>query len=200
MRHQFQWSHQLESNLLVFQFHDGVRWHILDDELLEAFLAPFLGVEKFLGGEPRRFFDGNLGGRIRRVVSGSRAWRYRERSCCWRAGELVEACIVKDDVGMSSGASTQSGGDGLGCGDQAFAELDVISVVYDSFLMGVVSSLAMIVLYAAERVTVALVDIVVVPTLLILVVFASNLIDSLLNSGKGLYNDKVNQLMSFIYW
>jgi hypothetical protein len=56
------------------------------------------------------------------------------------------------------------------------------------------------VLYAAERVTVALVDIVVVPTLLILVVFASNLIDSLLNSGKGLYNDKVNQLMSFIYW
>lgn len=58
----------------------------------------------------------------------------------------------------------------------------------------------MIVLYAAERVTVALVDIVVVPTLLILVVFASNLIDSLLNSGKGLYNDKVNQLMSFIYW
>jgi len=66
--------------------------------------------------------------------------------------------------------------------------------------MGVVSSLAMIVLYAAERVTVALVDIVVVPTLLILVVFASNLIDSLLNSGKRLYNDKVNQLMSFIYW
>lgn len=58
----------------------------------------------------------------------------------------------------------------------------------------------MIVLYAAERVTVALVDIVVVPTLLILVVFASNLIDSLLNSGKRLYNDKVNQLMSFIYW
>ena len=73
-------------------------------------------------------------------------------------------------------------------------------MVYDSFVIGVVSSLAMIVLYAAERVTVALVDIVVVPTLLILVVFASNLIDSLLNSGKGLYNDKVNQLMSFIYW
>ena len=24
--------------------------------------------------------------------------------------------------------------------------------------------------------------------------------DSLLNSGKRLYNDKVNQLMSFIYW
>ena len=74
------------------------------------------------------------------------------------------------------------------------------SVVYDSDVIGLVSSLAMIVLYAAERVTVALVDIVVVPTLLILVVFASNLIDSLLNSGKGLYNDKVNQLMSFIYW
>tara|TARA_B110000238_G_C15925082_1_gene352218 strand:- start:495 stop:614 length:120 start_codon:yes stop_codon:yes gene_type:complete len=34
------------------------------------------------------------------------------------------------------------------------------------------SLLAMIVLYAAERVAVALVDIVVVPTLLILVVFA----------------------------
>ena len=67
--------------------------------------------------------------------------------------------------------------------------------------MGVMASLlATIVLYAAERVAVALVDIVVVPTLLILVVFASNLIDSLLNSGKGLYNDKVNQLMSFIYW
>jgi len=126
MLHQFQWSHQLESNLLVFQFHDGVRWHILDDELLEAFLAPFLGVEKFLGGEPRRFFDGDLGGRIRRVVSGSRAWCYRKRSCCCGADEQVEACVVKDDESMSGGASTQSGGDGLGCGDQAFAELDVI--------------------------------------------------------------------------
>ena len=73
-------------------------------------------------------------------------------------------------------------------------------MVYDSDVMGVMASLATIVLYAAERVAVALVDIVVVPTLLILVVFASNLIDSLLNSGKRLYNDKVNQLMSFIYW
>ena len=46
-------------------------------------------------------------------------------------------------------------------------------MVYDSDVMGVMALLlAMIVLYAAERVAVALVDIIVVPTLLILVVFA----------------------------
>ena len=83
-------------------------------------------MEKFDRGVPRRFFDGDLGGRIQWFVSGNRAWRNRERSWCRRADEQIEACGVKDDKGMSGGASTQSGGDGLGCGDQTFAELDVI--------------------------------------------------------------------------
>ena len=61
------------------------------------------------------------------------------------------------------------------------------------------ASLATIVLYAVKRVTVALDNIVVVGLLLLLLLLKKD-IDLLLNRGKRLHNDKVNLLMSFIYW